>query len=308
MYESNSKDVEPSVVRAQYGVGLEKAAEEAIDFRQSDLKLISMLSLPVRPYVFDFFGLRFPLNADTTVAELVASVRECHVIRALAYETTPVPANAKERVQSGQGGDRLDNAIASAIECAQLWGNRAYEGGLPAFAAVRHVFEFNGVTLPFNPWATGEAARLYVDVQVAQDEAAEAYRNSDKGRAAQAKADAARQAIQDQVAVLMAELPTVVKKPLPELMAWVTEFSKGHDYVGVDTDPDTVVSVFNAEGYAANVYVGDDYKAQLAVEKEAFGRYIIGQFLQILPMRRGMPGILWHMADQYFARPDAVAA
>lgn len=300
MYDYEEKAVEPKVLRASHGVELGKAAVLALLERQGDIALVKSLGIPLRPYEFEYFGIRLPITDETRADELVDEIKAMHTIRAKAYASLPKLAKTTERVQSGRPGDHLDNTTLGATQAGQLRGNIVFSRDPEAFVTLRHVFEWNGVKVPFNPWAENEAVRLTQAVKDAMEAAAEAYRQSDECKEYEARAEAERQAMQGTVTELMGALPETLKQPLPMVMSWVTAFSEGHDRNGVKTDGAAVVTAFEAAGYKANAYVGTD-PAELNSDKEKYGRYVIGQFLDILPLQRGMPPMIWAAAERFHA-------
>lgn len=291
--------------RASLGVSLKDSAVLAMLYYQSDLAIVKAMGVAERPYIFDYFGLELPIDANTTADSLVDDIEKMHAVRAEAYDSATVPNKHSLHELSGQAGDTVGRAAVNAVQSAQMWGNDLFKRGPDQFARTRYVFRFNAVTVPFNPWATNASTQLATDAMVAQEESAAAYRRSDAHKEAVRKDNAERSNLQRQEAELMAMLPEKLKGPLPELMRWVTDYATCHDRSGVSTDSSAVVFAFNDQGYAEGAYVGPQYKDVLAQDKDKFGRYIIGQFLSILPMNRGMPGILWVFADRYHAMADA---
>jgi hypothetical protein len=274
-------------------------------YQQSDLAIVKAMGVTERPYVFDYFGLELLMDAATTADSLVDDIEKMHAVRAEAYANASVPAKPTVRELSGMAGDSVACAAVSAVQQAQMWGNDLFKRGSDQFAATRYTFRFNAVTVPFNPWAPNAAVQLAEDALTAQNEEAAAYRRSSAYKDNEMKNKAAQDSLQQNEAQLMAALPDKLKGPLPELMRWVTDFATCHDRSGVSTDASAVVFAFTDQGYAEGAYVGPQYKEILEKDKDKFGRYIIGQFLSILPMNRGMPGILWVFADRYHAMADA---
>jgi len=302
MYDYEEKAVEPKVLRASHGVELGKAAVLAILERNSDITLVKTLGIQLRPYEFDYFGIRLAITDETTADDLVKEIQAMHAVRAKAYSELPILAKTTEKVQCGRPGDYLDNATLGVTQAGQLWGNLAFNRDAESFATMRHVFEWNSVKVPFNPWAENEAVRLTQAVKDALEAAAEAYRQSDEYKEYQARSEAECLAMQGKVTELMGALPETLKQPLPLVMTWVTAFSEGHDRSGVKTDAAAVATAFEKAGYKANAYVGTD-PAELNSDKEKYGRYVIGQFLDILPLQRGMPPMIWAAAERFHAMP-----
>jgi hypothetical protein len=305
MHQFASDNTQAKAYRASLGVSLKDASVLALLYRQSDLTIVKAMGVAERPYVFDYFGLELPVDENTTVDSLVDNIEQMHAVRAEAYDSAPALDKHSVHELSGQAGDSVTQAAANAVQSAQMWGNGLFKRGPETFARTRYTFRFNAVTIPFNPWATNAATKLGEDAMTAQNEEAAAYRRSDAYKNAAKKDRAEQDSMQQDVSKLMAVLPDTVKGPLPELMRWVTDFATCHDRGGVNTDASAVVFAFNEQGYIENAYVGPQYKEILETDKDKFGRYIIGQFLNILPMERGMPGILWASADRYHAMAEA---
>lgn len=306
MYENQEFQYDQSFC-PEYGVSLEDAAKAAIEFYEKELVFICTHGLSSRIYAFDYHGIVLQLHGGSTAEWFVEHIREQHKERAELYAKASVPANAREQCQGGSPGDHIGNAVASAVQCGQRWGNGVYRRDPSQIGMLRHVFEWNGVKVPFNPWAEGEATRLADAVIKALDDAHEAYLNSDEYREMEARRAVEVAAIQAKVPLLMAALPSKLNSSLMDLLDWVTEFSTCHDRSGVVTDPDAVVSLFKEHGFEENEFVGPQFREDLRV-KENKTRYLIGQFLNILPLRHGMPPILWSMAEEIQQMPDTVAA
>jgi hypothetical protein len=291
----------------EYGVSLEDAAQQAIEFEKKELLHRFANGLPYQASRFDFHGIVQLVHGGSTAEALVKHIRSIQDERAMLYANAPVPENAREQVQSGGLGDRLHESVVSGVQCAQRWGNSVYRRDPSKIGMLRHVFEWNGVKVPFNPWANGESTRLGDAVIKALEDAREAYLNSDEYREREAQRAAEIATMQAKLPQLMAELPAKLKSSLSELLSWVTEFSTYHDRNGVETDPDAVVSLFKEHGFEPNAFVGPEFKEALR-KKDNRTRYLIGQFLNILPMRQGMPPVLWSMAEDVQQMPDTVAA
>jgi len=305
MHQFASDTTQPKAYRASLGSSLKDSALLAVLYQQSDLAIVKAMGVTERPYVFDYFGLELLMDATTTADSLVDDIEKMHAVRAEAYANATVPARPTVQELTGMAGDTVGRAAVSAVQQAQMWGNDLFKRGPDQFAATRYTFRFNAVTVPFNPWALNAAAQLAEDAMNAQNEQAVAYRRSDAYKEAVKQDNAEQDSMQQDVSKLMAALPDTLKGPLPELMRWVTDYATCHDRSGVGTDASAVLFAFNDHSYIENAYVGPQYKEVLETDKDKFGRYIIGQFLNILPMGRGMPGILWVFADRYHAMADA---
>lgn len=310
MSKNKSNSVETKILRANPGTTVEQAAVLAMLEYEGLVRLVDAIGIAdlvgERVYVFEFLGLQLPICDDTTADGLIKQVRERYTELAALYARAP--ADAIDRTHSGVPGDYIDTAIDRAIMAAQMEGNECSRISPAMLASTRHLFTFNGYTVPFNPWAGDEAARVKEAVLAEMEAASKAYRESDEYKARQAADEAERQTLQNKVPMLMTHLPTVLKGPIAGVMEWVVDFATCHDRVGVETTPDAVVAAFTAEGYQAGAYVGPEYKEQLEADKEKFGRYIIGQFLSLLPKSKGMPNALWYFADKFRAMPDQLPA
>lgn len=150
-------------ISAGYGDTLEQAAVKAVAARASLSQTLSLCDVLPR-FEFDFHGLSLPLDADTTAESLIADVNAAYQARSELYANTPASEAAFEREQGGKLGERLDDCVLAAIQCGARWGNNALRTDGYSMARLRHVFEFNGIREPFNPWKTGEAARVLAAV------------------------------------------------------------------------------------------------------------------------------------------------
>ena len=146
-------------VQSTYGLTLQQAAAEALQTTKKEKALLEGIGSSYQ-YTFDFHGIRFPIYEETTVDSMVVQVSEVVQARAELYENTPVPEKTHIREQGGRIGEHLDDFYVEAIQCGQLWGNYAFEREHSQFVALRHVFEFNGIKVPFNPWKEGEPERV----------------------------------------------------------------------------------------------------------------------------------------------------
>ena len=150
----------PRRIDSQYGLSLQQAAETALKLIEGEKELLARLRMSYQ-YEFDFHGISFLIHPDTTADSLVTQVTEVMQARAELYERTAVPTEHYEREQSGRIGQHLDECYVTAVQCGMLWGNESFDrDGLMGFAKLRHVFEFNGIKVPFNPWKDGEADRV----------------------------------------------------------------------------------------------------------------------------------------------------
>jgi len=305
MTESATNTTEPKAFRASLGVSLNDSAVLAVLYRQSDLATTRAMGLVERPYIFDYFGLELPLTAETTADELVDTIEKMHVVRAEAYAKPSLSKATSEQVLTCRGGDTVDRGAVSAVQRAQMWGNELFKRGSRDFEQTRYIFEFNREKVVFNPWTADVATQIANDALAAQETRGVAYFQSAAYAEAQQKSKLEQETLKQQEAMLMSALPEKLKGPLPDLMRWVTAYAKCHDRVGVTTEPSAVVLAFAEEGFKENAFVGPQFKELLKSDKDKFGRYVIGQFLNILPMKCGMPGILWYSAEQYLAMPDA---
>lgn len=305
MHQFAPDTTQPKVYRASLGTSLKDSAALAILYRQSDLAIVKAMGATERLYAFDYFGLELPVDENTTAESLVDDIEKMHAVRAEAYANTTVLDKQSVHELSGLAGDSVTGAAVNAVQSAQRRGNELFKCGDQEFRQARYAFRFNAVTVPFNPWAPSADIQLADDAMNAQNEEAAAYRRSDAYKEAAQKDKAQQDSLQGVATTLMATLSDTLKGPLPELMRWVTNFATCHDRSGVSTDASAVVFAFNDQGYIENAYVGPQYQEILEADKDKFGRYIIGQFLSILPMNRGMPGILWVFADRYHAMAEA---
>lgn len=84
---------------------------------------------------------------------------------------------------------------------------------------------------------------------------------------------------------LMAELARLNFENLDEVLIWLKRYAELADDIGVNYHPDTVLNYFTQAGFKSNENVGFDESAY--VDKNIFGRYIVGQAINYL--ESGMP-------------------
>jgi hypothetical protein len=155
-------------ISAQYGQTLQQAAAQAITALAREVQFEDMLRTKPR-YVFDYHGLEVPMKVEMTAEDLVALVSPELAERARLYDTLPAAPDATAREQGGKMGEHLYTAIPSAVQCGQRWGNHTFERD--QVEQLRHVFEFNGIKVPFNPWKEGEVARIQQEVETQMKQA-----------------------------------------------------------------------------------------------------------------------------------------
>ncbi len=159
---------------AQYGDTLDAAAQRAIAERASLKDLLTRRGGP--GLSFDFFGLQLPLTNETTAEDLVAEVCATQLERAEFYANTAIPNDAFEYEHTGPVGEYLDDCVLKSVQCGQRWGNITLQGhGADAFLQLRHVFEFNGIRIPFNPWKEGETQRVLAEARRALEGMADSF-------------------------------------------------------------------------------------------------------------------------------------
>lgn len=284
---------------AELGTPLEEAVNHAITHCQERRFLCAMAGVTPGKGELDYFGLRVPVEIDSTVSSLLGQVQALLEERRDTYSRLDFTSEAKTVTHTGQIGEHISVSALTAQQRAQGLCSKVFQTTPAQLGSTQHVFEFNGVSVTFNPYEPSDMLARRVQEEMARR--AEAYRLSPAGQAAEANRVQAVAEGQAAVSRLMEELPEVVRGDLPSVMRWVTAFATQHDHVGIQTDPDAVVATFQGAGFEANAYVGEEYRDMLNRDKEKLGRYIIGQFLAILPMRCGMPGILHAFANDYHA-------
>jgi hypothetical protein len=149
-------------ISAQYGHTLQQATVAAISELEREMKFEFMLKSKMQ-FTFDYHGIQVPMTEATTAEELFAQVSETLAERARVYDRLPAAPDAFAREQGGKMGEALHEAVPSAIQCGQRWGNHSFEQN--QVEQLRHVFEFNGIRVPFNPWQDGEVARIEREVE-----------------------------------------------------------------------------------------------------------------------------------------------
>ena len=146
-------------LNSEYGLSLEQAVQNALATVSKEAPLRAQLRTSCN-YVFDYCGIRVPVDSNTVAEELTQYVRDVCSARADWYDATPVQNIPYEREQGGRMGAHLDESLLPAVQCGQFWGNEALGKEPLAAPSLRHIFEFNGIKVPFNPWKEGEVERI----------------------------------------------------------------------------------------------------------------------------------------------------
>jgi hypothetical protein len=204
----------------------------------------------------------------------------------------------QKHVHHGTLGEDVQDAASDAIErFSRMRDKIGRYQGRRQLAAHRFAVSFNGIEIAVLP---GETRIDIMDSFHAQTTAREeAYRKSPERVAEAAQRESRLQKAQTEMTVLMAGLDSIVKAPMPELIEWVSRFMKVGGFHGIDYDRSRLLGRFNEEGYRENAFVGEHYKEQVKTDPEAMGRYIIGQFINLVVLERGFPDLLEMFVDRY---------
>lgn len=146
--------------QAPYGLSAEAAAEEAVKFAIKWMKATPRLT----DMTFDFHGFYQHLDVNSDPAKLAAGIHERHKELAALYAAAPVPDDAVEREQGCKLNEALHDGVLPAIQCGQRWGEEALMS-VNDYERLRHVFVWEHIRIPFNPWAPDEHVRVEAAVE-----------------------------------------------------------------------------------------------------------------------------------------------
>jgi len=102
-----------------------------------------------------------------------------------------------------------------------------------------------------------------------------AFGDSPEGKAVQARMDAH----------VSAGLDQALKSGLPATVNWIGIYADMADHFGIDAHLDAVYSKLSAAGYKTNENIND---SKIAADKNAMGRYIVGQVMDAVSGADGM--------------------
>lgn len=202
--------------------------------------------------------------------------------------------NIKTHIATGELGQHIQRAASDAVSRFALKRKRIarYDGRR---ALLRHAFalEFNQVMLSIHPSDSADdvVARFHAALEAQH----KAYANSPKGIAAASEKERRLQRAQADTTEMEGQLAATLGGPLPDIVEWVMRFVVAAGWNGIEYDAAKVEALFKDAGFKANDFVGDEFMEELQSSADAMGRYIIGQFLDLLPRKCGFP-------DHHFER------
>jgi hypothetical protein len=204
----------------------------------------------------------------------------------------------RKHVYHGTLGQDVSKAADDAVErFARMREKIARYQGRRQLAAHRFAVLFNGIEIAVLPGETRvDIADFFLAQVAARDEA---YRKSPERVAEAAQRETRLQNAQADVIALMAELGSIIKAPMPEVIEWVSRFMKVGGFHGIDYDRSQLLARFSEAGYRENAFAGEQYKEQIQADPETRGRYIIGQFINLVTRELGFPDILQMFVDGY---------
>lgn len=147
-------------ISSEYRENLETAAARALESVKELREIVGPELAATTHYYFDHFGFEAPIGETTTALRLIRLTRVHCARLAELYATLPIPQDSWPREQSGKLGQHYLEAAVQSIQCGMRWGNQQYKQNRLTFHRLRHVFEFNGLRIEFNPWQAGEIKRV----------------------------------------------------------------------------------------------------------------------------------------------------
>ena len=157
-------------------------------------------------------------------------------------------------------------------------------------------FKFNDVVLTATRKTSVDSLLWTFGLVMSQH--AQQYRNSRRGREAEARRKQQIIDAQHRVDHLLNTLDASIQNGLDDTVLWLSRFSEVSDDCGVRYSTFDVSQKFVDAGYSENQHVGrpqEDFH-----DRQTMGEYIVGQAISCL--RNGMPPhpITTKFADQYF--------
>jgi hypothetical protein len=153
---------------------------------------------------------------------------------------------------------------------------------------------FNGIALWAGAGTTAE--EIVADFAKRQTAAAEAYRNSPEGKKAEADREDRRARAQAEHDRLMRRLASLDMSDDVAVLDWLCAMQAPSDHVGVIVRRSTIVSKFEAAGYAAGANCGKDYKPG---DRANTFRYLVGQALDGLKNGPAIHPIIHKFAGEW---------
>ena len=200
--------------------------------------------------------------------------------------------NIKTHIGDGKPGQRFNFVAAEVVSRFALKRKRIarYQGQR---ALLRHAFalKFNHILLAISPSDTPEDLISRFNATLEAEDAE--YQASPMGMAAKAEMDRKIQDAQAETTSLEAALPATLEGPLSGVVEWMMRFVVSAGWVRVTYDADNIGAQFKDAGFKVNDFVGDDFKDELQSSPDALGRYLIGQFLDLLSQKCGFPDHLF---------------
>lgn len=146
----------------------------------------------------------------------------------------------------------------------------------------------------------GQTAKSVVDDYQAEcKRRADEYARSDARKLAAKEREDRRRSAQDAHDVLMRELPRLDFGNDVAVLDWLCRMQEPSDHVGVIVKRDSIVSAFEARGFAANANCGSDYHDG---DRTNMFRYLVGQALSGLKDGPAIHPIIHKFANQWRSR------
>lgn len=162
-------------------------------------------------------------------------------------------------------------------------------------------FEFNGISVEVNGDELPSAAAARYQAEVAAR--AKAREESEAGQVELYRVDDQRQAYQAEVDHMLRLLPTSIQN-MDALVDWLDRFSEIINTQAVSYDASSLAEQLEAAGYQSNEGVCDG--AAMDMDRQLFGRYIVGQVIDTLRDGMGIPPVASSFAKK-FARMSAAS-
>lgn len=243
----------------------------------------------------NYFGTKVLVGKESDDATVQAALNDALAKKRDAYAAAIKNApNPRVEQFDGEAGDHVSQCALTATQQAQKL--YAAATATSPTCPIRFVFEFNGVVIDFNPYEDAElvASRTMAAIQAR----AQRYEKSAEYAAQEAKSAQEVSNLQELERSLRESVTDAVKKPLADIVEFVRKYGDCADRTGVTTNPQEIVIAFMQAGFAPNAFTGPEYKNSPLSPLETRTRYWIGQFLDMLPRKQGLPGIFFSMGEE----------
>lgn len=86
---------------------------------------------------------------------------------------------------------------------------------------------------------------------------------------------------------------------LTKVLDWLVAIQPATDHVGVETDPNFIVNLFDQHGYKTGVNTGEDFREE---DKENYARYIVGQCMSCLKSIGAIHQVTYSFVERWKAK------